>query len=107
MGIPVVASDNRGTREYMEDGRNGYVCDVRRPESFIDAIEKVCRMPPEERAAMGEEGRRTAERFDIRSAGRIMDRVYEAADAQRKPAGKAEARIRYIPTQENSMRKAQ
>ena len=107
MGIPVVASDNRGTREYMKDGCNGYVCDVKKAETFIDAIEKVCRMQPEERAAMGEEGRKTAERFDIRNTSHIMDKVYEAADALKEPLSEAQTRIHYISSQENSMRKAQ
>ena len=52
MGIPVIASDNRGTREYMRDGSNGYVCDVKDSASFAGAIERVCRMRPEELALM-------------------------------------------------------
>lgn len=107
MGIPVVASDNRGTREYMKDGCNGYVCDVKKAVTFIDAIEKVCRMQPQELAAMGEEGRKTAKRFDIRKTNDIMGKIYETADALKEPLSEVEARIHYISSQENSMRKAQ
>lgn len=107
MGIPVVASDNRGTREYMRDGCNGYVCDVKNPGSFVDAIEKVCRMEPEERAAMGEEGRRTARNFELKNADSIMSKVYENIDASKVPAAELKAKFHYIKPQENTMRKAQ
>ncbi len=107
MGVPVIAADNRGTREYMRDGRNGYICDIREPESFAGAIEKICRMKPEELKAMQEEGRRTAEKFDVMNTSAVMGRVYEAADARRTAAAEPAARIRYLPSQNGSMRKAQ
>ena len=33
MEIPLIASDNRGTREYMVHKENGFVCDSRRVET--------------------------------------------------------------------------
>lgn len=107
MGIPVIASDNRGTREYMKDGCNGYVCSVKKPEEFAEAIEKMCRLPASERAAMGEEGRRTAEKFDVRNTAAIMSGVYEAVDVQTGQTAELAAEIRYLPARRGSMRKVQ
>lgn len=37
-GVPVTALDNRGTREYMKNGINGYVCYKNTPEEFAEKI---------------------------------------------------------------------
>lgn len=107
MGIPVIAADNRGTREYMRDGCNGYVCDVKNPKSFAEAIERICRMQPEELAAMQAEGCITAEKFDVMSAAAVMGKVYEAADAQKAMKPEPATQIHYLPSQNGKMRKAQ
>lgn len=39
MEIPLIASDNRGTREYMVHKENGFVCDSRRVETVVEGIE--------------------------------------------------------------------
>lgn len=39
MGIPLLAADNRGTREYMEHGRTGFVCPPGDAEGFLKGIE--------------------------------------------------------------------
>lgn len=38
VGIPVIAADNRGTREYMRSGENGVVCQWNDIEGFAGAI---------------------------------------------------------------------
>lgn len=76
MGVPVVASDNRGTREYMQDGVNGFVYRLGDAEGLIRGVERVSRMTPGELEAMGLEGRRTAERFGLGHTDRIMRDVY-------------------------------
>lgn len=40
-GVPVIAADNRGTREYMEDRVNGLVCDPADPKSFAQALQRL------------------------------------------------------------------
>ncbi len=80
MGIPVAASDNRGTREYMEDGCNGYLCDHGDPESFIRGIEKIRNMDEAQRERMKIRCRESAARFDKRYTGRIMRAVYRNAE---------------------------
>lgn len=40
-GVPVIAADNRGTREYMQDRVNGLVCDPADPKSFAQALQRL------------------------------------------------------------------
>lgn len=40
-GIPVIAADNRGTREYLREGENGVLCRGEVPEDFAKAIERL------------------------------------------------------------------
>ena len=77
MGIPLIASDNRGTREYMEDRRNGYVCDSSSPESFIEGIHFVRDMDPAQRMKMQEYCRNSVMKFDKKYANEIMGHVYQ------------------------------
>lgn len=74
--VPVIASDNRGSREYMCHTENGIVCQADKVADFMDAI---CRMRQsgQLRREMGERGRRTAERFSIEATDKIMRRVYQ------------------------------
>ena len=44
MGVPVIAANNRGTREYMTDGLNGYVCEPRDADGFASGIRKIMEM---------------------------------------------------------------
>lgn len=74
--VPVIASDNRGSREYMCHTENGIVCQADKVADFMHAI---CRMRQsgQLRREMGEHGRRTAERFSIEATDKIMRRVYQ------------------------------
>ncbi len=89
LGVPVAAADNRGTREYMRDGQNGFVCRLEEPESFVDAVEKICRMRPKELAAMGARERQTALEFDMEKAGAAMAEVYAFVDVALEREGTA------------------
>ena len=80
MEIPVVAADNRGTREYMRPGVNGLVCDPHRPEDFLDALAVISRMPEEKLRRMGREGRKVAEMFRLEKTQPIMEEAYRFAD---------------------------
>lgn len=79
MGIPVIASDNRGTREYMTDGVNGYVCSADAAEEFADNIKKIRNMDREERQKMKIRCRDTVERFEKHYTDKIMREVYRKA----------------------------
>lgn len=82
MGVPVVASDNRGTREYMEDGVNGFVYRSDRPWELADRVVRVSRMTAVELEAIGSAGRRTAERFGLENTDRVMREVYRDVDGR-------------------------
>ncbi len=65
MARPIVTTDTAGCREVVDDGSNGYLCRVKDAKDLAEKIEKVCLLPPEERALMGFRGRKKVEReFD-------------------------------------------
>lgn len=117
--IPVITSDNRGTREYMRDGINGLVCNVKKPGSFADAVERVCRMTEPERRWMCAAGRETACRFELKNTNKIMLEIYRAVDMVLASASKINADtakaspveqrlgLSYLSAQEAGMKKAQ
>ncbi len=80
MGIPVVASDNRGTREYMVPGKNGFVCPPRDVEGFIRGIDAVRKMDEAQRREMAAYCRKSTEPFDRRHTRAVMREIYAEAD---------------------------
>lgn len=60
-GRPIIASDICGCRESIEDGKNGFLCECRNPQSLISAIEKFIQLPHSTKARMGINGRRKME----------------------------------------------
>ena len=78
MGVPVLAADNRGTREFMIDGENGYVCRGNQPVDYADLIKKLYKeqeawcINTQKRAKI----RRSTENFDKKNTIAIMRDVY-------------------------------
>lgn len=65
MARPIVTTDTVGCREVVDNGVNGYLCQVRDPEDLAAKIEKMINLSPEERTAMGQSSREKAVRdFD-------------------------------------------
>jgi glycosyltransferase involved in cell wall biosynthesis len=65
MGKPLIASDVPGCRDVVAHRANGLLCAVRDAASLAEAMMAMAEMPHDERAAMGEYGRRIVEqRFD-------------------------------------------
>ena len=79
-GLPVIASDNRGTREYMHDGENGYVCPSDSPSMFVKSIEKIRNMQAEERKKMETFCKDSVKRFDIQNVRPLMEKIYKEID---------------------------
>lgn len=77
-GVPIVATDNRGTREYVIHNRNGYMCDLDAKDQFKDAILRL-KNDGEKRRQMQESCVKTANKFSIESTDRIMRGVYKSA----------------------------
>jgi glycosyltransferase involved in cell wall biosynthesis len=65
MARPMVATDVPGCRDLVAEDENGFLCEARAPESLAAAMEKMLRLSPAERAAMGARARQRVEReFD-------------------------------------------
>ena len=65
VGKPVVTTDVPGCRETVEDGRNGYLCQVRNGPDLAAKMLQVLRLPEAELQRMSQASRRLAEtKFD-------------------------------------------
>lgn len=60
-GRPCMASDIPGCREAIEDGRTGFLFDVKNNDSLIDAIEKFMNLTYHQKVEMGILGRKKME----------------------------------------------
>lgn len=80
MGIPVLAADNRGTREYMHPGENGFVCGCKDVERFAEGLLRLYEMSNEERNTMREACRNTAVAFSKEKTRSVMREVYQDID---------------------------
>ena len=74
--VPVVASDNRGTREYLRDGFNGIICRENKAEAFAEAIGNL-RQSPELCKQLSQGCRESVAPFSVTEAERRMDEIYE------------------------------
>ena len=71
MGRPLVATDVPGCREVVQDGVNGYLCQVKDASALAGAMEKIITLSPSQRRALGDAGRhRVEERF---AEGYVID----------------------------------
>lgn len=75
-GVPLITSDNRGSREYMVHQKNGIVCAYDDVESFANAIAYI-KEHPLSAMYMVQEGFETVQRFSIEETRMIMRNVYE------------------------------
>lgn len=73
--VPLIASDNRGSREYMKHLSNGLVCKSDSAADFSGAISQL-KNNSALREKMGVCARKTAENFSIEATDKIMRRVY-------------------------------
>ena len=80
--VPVIAADNRGTREYMRDGENGWVCQGTDADQYAQAIRRMIQQP-ELRTQMGACGVKTAAEFERSKTEAIMKQVYKNVQEER------------------------
>jgi len=85
MGRPIIATDVPGCRHVVESGVNGLLCAARDSASLAEAMLRMVRAAPEERAAWGGAGRQRVEReFDERIvAARYVEAVESAIGGKR------------------------
>lgn len=77
MGVPLIAADNRGTREYMVHKKNGYVCESGRAETVIKGIEFMLGLDSGRRKDMERFCRESVEKFDRKYTNKIMEQIYQ------------------------------
>jgi glycosyltransferase involved in cell wall biosynthesis len=61
MARPIITTDAVGCREVVDDGINGYLCQVRDAADLASKMEKMLSLSPEQRAEMGLQGRAKVE----------------------------------------------
>lgn len=79
-GVPLIVSDNRGTREYAVEGCNSILCKAGKSEDFAVAIDRLYSYR-EERSEMAKSCRASAKKFTIQEVDRTMRRIYQDAAA--------------------------
>ncbi|WP_151086378.1 glycosyltransferase family 4 protein [Hymenobacter baengnokdamensis] len=78
-GKPLVTTDVPGCRETVQNGRNGYLCEVRSASDLADKLLTVAQLPAARLAALGAASRQLAEeKFDEQ----LVLRQYLAAVAE-------------------------
>ncbi|WP_027003733.1 glycosyltransferase family 4 protein [Hugenholtzia roseola] len=65
LGKPLIATDVPGCRETIDDGLNGFLCEVKNAYDLADKMQKLLSLPAEAREQMGKQSRKLVEmRFD-------------------------------------------
>lgn len=80
-GVPVIAADNRGTREYMKDGVNGILCRPLDQHGFANAIQKLYE-EPDYRIRLSYACRESIIPYALCAVDGDMRRIYESATAR-------------------------
>ena len=65
MSRPIITTDAVGCREVVDDGVNGYLCNVRDARDLAAKMEQILSLSPEQLREMGRLGRaKMVEQFD-------------------------------------------
>lgn len=81
-GVPVIALDNRGTREYMVDGKNGYVCRENSIDAFAEKLQNAFLLYKrgEYRTVFPVDVVSNVDKFRLCETEKVMKDIYERAD---------------------------
>lgn len=74
-GLPLVASVNRGTKDYCNNGINGFMCNPFSPQEFADAITKIL-SDSSLKEKMIQANTQKAKDFDIKPINKQMSDIY-------------------------------
>lgn len=67
IGRPIITTNTYGCKDNVDDGVNGFLCEVTNKDSLIKAMEKFINLNPNDRVQMGRNSREKAEKeFDRR-----------------------------------------
>ncbi|MEA2018464.1 MAG: glycosyltransferase family 4 protein [Campylobacterota bacterium] len=76
MEKPIIATDVVGCKEVVDDGINGYLCEVRNAQDLADKMETMISLSEEEREVMGKAGReKIVKEFDEKI---VIDKYLES-----------------------------
>jgi glycosyltransferase involved in cell wall biosynthesis len=65
MGKPIITTENVGCKEVVDEGKNGYKCEVKNSKCLVDKIKKFINLPFEEKVKMSQYSREKMEKeFD-------------------------------------------
>ena len=74
--VPLIVADNRGTREYMIDRENGWVCNADSANEFAEAITFLYENPSE-RQRLAQRAISTVKKFSLQQTEKRMRQIYE------------------------------
>lgn len=77
--VPVAAADSRGTREYIRDGENGFLCNGREEETFEKILRRLWENP-KMRLEMGRNAERTSRQYGGERTREKMREIYRMLD---------------------------
>ena len=78
MAKPIVTTDVPGCRNVVDDGINGYLCEVRNTQDLVNKMEMMLNLSEDERKAMGEAGRKKiVKEFDEK---RVINKYLKAIE---------------------------
>lgn len=76
MGRPIVTTDAVGCREVVDNGINGYLCQIKDAPDLAEKMDMIASLSSEDRETMGRRGREKVEKeFDERI---VIDKYLEA-----------------------------
>ena len=78
-GVPLIVADNRGTREYLHNDKNGLICDAFDRNAFVAAIDKVY-SNVEYLKKLADYCRESVIQFSTEETVRTMERIYSTMD---------------------------
>ena len=78
MGRPLITSNIPGCKEAVVEGKSGLLCQSKNADSLYDAMRRFLEMPQEQRAAMGQAGRRHMEA--VFSKQRVVEKTVKSLE---------------------------
>jgi glycosyltransferase involved in cell wall biosynthesis len=85
MAKPIITTDNVGCRDVVDDGINGYLCEVRNSQDLADKMEMMIDLSEDERKLMGKAGReKIVKEFDEKI---VISKYLEAIEDILYPKG--------------------
>lgn len=74
-GLPIVVADNRGTRDIVENGTNGFTCDYNSAQQFAEAI-RILMNDKELLTRCGTNNIKKSEEYSVITINKLMRELY-------------------------------